>query len=81
MHYKKEEQIAFFFCRVLESSEGALIYQKYVEMLTLLDQYEEEIYYKWKSKVDNICQFNLDQPLMKRNFQDGLLSVNFDPKV
>ncbi|KAJ6666585.1 hypothetical protein lerEdw1_020308 [Lerista edwardsae] len=66
---------------VLESSEGALIYQKYVEMLTLLDQYEDEIYYKWKSKVDDICQVNLDQPLIKRNFQDGLLSVNFDPKL
>nr|XP_056713421.1 dynein axonemal heavy chain 11 [Euleptes europaea] len=66
---------------ILESSEGALIYQKYIEMLTLLDQYEEEIYCKWKSKVDNVCQFNLDQPLIKRSDKDGLLSVNFDPKL
>lgn len=50
-------------------------------MLTLLDQYEEEIYCKWKSKVDDVCQFNLDQPLIKRSGKDGLLSVNFDPKV
>ena len=50
-------------------------------MLTLLDQYEDQIYYTWKSQVDNVCQFNLDQPLIKRNNKDGLLSVNFDPKV
>ncbi|XP_054847065.1 dynein axonemal heavy chain 11 [Eublepharis macularius] len=73
--------ISFFSHPILESSEGALIYQKYREMLTLLDQYEEEIYYKWKSNVDNICQFNLDQPLIKRRDKDGLLSVNFDPKL
>ncbi|KAL8165284.1 UNVERIFIED_CONTAM: hypothetical protein K2H54_038432 [Gekko kuhli] len=50
-------------------------------MLTLLDQYEEEIYCKWKSKVDDVCQFNLDQPLIKRTDKDGLLSVNFDPEL
>ncbi|XP_060103688.1 dynein axonemal heavy chain 11 [Heteronotia binoei] len=66
---------------ILENSESALIYQKYIEMLTLLDQYEEEIYCKWKSKVDDVCQFNLDQPLIKRNHKHGLLSVNFDPKL
>lgn len=66
---------------MFESSEGALIYQKYVEMLTLLDEYEDQIYYTWKSQVDNVCQFNLDQPLIQRNDRDGLLSVNFDPKV
>ncbi|XP_020637559.3 dynein axonemal heavy chain 11 isoform X1 [Pogona vitticeps] len=66
---------------VFESSEAALIYQKYIEMLTLLDQYEDQIYYTWKSQVDNVCQFNLDQPLIKRNNKDGLLSVNFDPKL
>uniref|UniRef100_A0A803T5S7 Dynein axonemal heavy chain 11 n=1 Tax=Anolis carolinensis TaxID=28377 RepID=A0A803T5S7_ANOCA len=66
---------------VLESSEAAVIYQKYIEMLTLLDQYEDQIYHKWKSEVDVVCQFNLDQPLIKRNNKDGLLHVNFDLKV
>lgn len=69
------------FFRILESTEGALIYQKYIEMLTLLDQNEDQIYCNWKSKVDEVCQFNLDQPLIKRSDKDGLLSVNFDPKV
>uniref|UniRef100_A0A670JQ67 Dynein axonemal heavy chain 11 n=1 Tax=Podarcis muralis TaxID=64176 RepID=A0A670JQ67_PODMU len=62
-------------------TEGALIYQKYIEMLTLLDQNEDQIYCNWKSKVDEVCQFNLDQPLIKRSDKDGLLSVNFDPKL
>ncbi|KAH0627401.1 hypothetical protein JD844_003041 [Phrynosoma platyrhinos] len=66
---------------VLECSEAALIHQKYIEMLTLLDQYEDQTYHKWKSAVDDICQFNLAQPLIKRNNEDGLLSVNFDSKL
>ncbi|ETE64168.1 Dynein heavy chain 11, axonemal, partial [Ophiophagus hannah] len=57
------------------------IKQKYIEILKLFDQYEDQIYFKWKSKVDDICLFNLDQPLIKRNGKDGLLSVNFDPKL
>ncbi|XP_062979874.1 dynein axonemal heavy chain 11 [Elgaria multicarinata webbii] len=65
---------------ILESPEATLIHQKYMEMLTLLNQYEDQIYYKWKSKVDAVCQINLDQPLIKRN-EDDLLNVNFDPKL
>uniref|UniRef100_A0A8D2LWB0 Dynein axonemal heavy chain 11 n=1 Tax=Varanus komodoensis TaxID=61221 RepID=A0A8D2LWB0_VARKO len=69
-----------FSFRLLESPEAALVYQKYIEMWTLLDQYEDQVYCKWKSEVDGICQINLDQPLIKRN-EDGLLNVNFDSKV
>ncbi|KAM6276202.1 LOW QUALITY PROTEIN: dynein axonemal heavy chain 11 [Spheniscus humboldti] len=67
--------------KVLESPEAAFISQKYVEMLKFLDQYEDQTYCGWKVQVDEICQFNLDQPLIKRNPENGLLSVNFDPKV
>ncbi|XP_039379207.1 dynein heavy chain 11, axonemal isoform X1 [Mauremys reevesii] len=67
--------------RILEGPETALVYQKYIEMLTLIDQFEEQIYCKWKSQVDEVCQFNLDQPLIKRNPENGLLSVNFDSKL
>uniref|UniRef100_A0A803SYF4 Dynein axonemal heavy chain 11 n=1 Tax=Anolis carolinensis TaxID=28377 RepID=A0A803SYF4_ANOCA len=69
------------FSFVSHPSEAAVIYQKYIEMLTLLDQYEDQIYHKWKSEVDVVCQFNLDQPLIKRNNKDGLLHVNFDLKL
>ncbi|EMP26627.1 Dynein heavy chain 11, axonemal [Chelonia mydas] len=67
--------------QILEGPEMALVYQKYIEMLTLIDQYEEQIYCEWKSQVDEVCQFNLDQPLIKRNPENGLLSVNFDSKL
>lgn len=64
----------------VESSEASSIYQKYMEMMTELDQHEELAYEKWISGVDEICMFNLDQPLIRRTV-DGFLSVNFDPKL
>ncbi|KAM6314848.1 LOW QUALITY PROTEIN: dynein axonemal heavy chain 11 [Aegotheles albertisi] len=64
---------------VLESPEAAFISQNYVEMLKFLDRYEDQTYYEWKVEVDEICQFNLDQPLIKCNAENSLLSVNFDP--
>ncbi|XP_049749389.1 dynein axonemal heavy chain 11 isoform X2 [Elephas maximus indicus] len=63
------------------SPDDALAYQKYVEMTTLLDQFEHRIYNEWKSNVDEICELNLNQPLIKYSAIDGLLSVNFDPKL
>ncbi|XP_064146127.1 dynein axonemal heavy chain 11 isoform X3 [Loxodonta africana] len=63
------------------SPDDALAYQKYVEMTTLLDQFEHRIYNEWKSNVDEICELNLNQPLVKYSAIDGLLSVNFDPKL
>lgn len=68
-------------CRFWESPDDALVHQKYVEMTTLLDQFEKHIYNQWKSNVDEICEFNLNQPLVKFSAISGLLSVNFDPKV
>nr|XP_060488661.1 dynein axonemal heavy chain 11 isoform X2 [Panthera onca] len=65
----------------LESPDDALVYQKYTEMTTLLDQFENSIYDEWKSNVDEICEFNLNQPLVKFSAITGLLSVNFDPKL
>ncbi|XP_038653360.1 dynein heavy chain 11, axonemal-like isoform X2 [Scyliorhinus canicula] len=62
----------------LEGHEAGTVYQKYMEMLTLLDEYEEHIYLSWTSGVHEICQFNLDQSIIKRNFETGFLSVNFD---
>ncbi|KAG8139083.1 hypothetical protein E2320_001864 [Naja naja] len=82
-HIKQEEEGNEIINKniILENFEAAVIYQKYIEILKLFDQYEDQIYFKWKSKVDDICLFNLDQPLIKRNGKDGLLSVNFDPKL
>ncbi|PNI58007.1 DNAH11 isoform 4 [Pan troglodytes] len=65
----------------LGNPDHALVYQKYVEMTTLLDQFESRIYNEWKSNVDEICEFNLNQPLVKFSAINGLLCVNFDPKL
>ncbi|KAG7469713.1 hypothetical protein MATL_G00131750 [Megalops atlanticus] len=65
----------------LEGAEMELVYQKYVEMLTLLDQYEAKVYSSWCSGLDQVCQMNLDQPLIKRNGSTGFLAVNFDPQL
>uniref|UniRef100_A0A8P0S8H0 Dynein axonemal heavy chain 11 n=1 Tax=Canis lupus familiaris TaxID=9615 RepID=A0A8P0S8H0_CANLF len=68
-------------CLFLESPDDALVYQKYIEMVALLEQFENHIYDEWKSNVDEICEFNLNQPLIKFSAINGLLSVNFDPKL
>ncbi|MEE6466363.1 hypothetical protein FKM82_006924 [Ascaphus truei] len=65
----------------MEGRDAASVYQKYMEMMTLLDQYEDLAYEKWISEVDEVCEFNLDRPLIKRNPENGLLSVNFDAKL
>ncbi|KAL4669500.1 hypothetical protein H8959_008054 [Pygathrix nigripes] len=65
----------------LGNPDNALVYQKYVEMTTLLDQFENHVYNEWKSNVDEICEFNLNQPLVKFSAINGLLRVNFDPKL
>ncbi|KAM5271528.1 dynein axonemal heavy chain 11 [Ctenodactylus gundi] len=57
------------------------VHQKYIEMTTLLEQFENHIYDEWKSNVDEICEFNLNQPLVKFSALNGLLNVNFDPKL
>ncbi|XP_076978309.1 dynein axonemal heavy chain 11 isoform X2 [Tamandua tetradactyla] len=64
-----------------ENLDDALVYQKYVEMTTLLCQFENHMYNEWKSTVDEICEFSLNQPLIKSSAINGLLSVNFDPKL
>ncbi|XP_062957128.1 dynein axonemal heavy chain 11 [Cynocephalus volans] len=65
----------------LDNPDDALVYQKFIEMTTLLDQFENRVYNEWKSNVDEICEFNLNQPLVKFSAINGLLSVNFDPKL
>lgn len=53
----------------------------YVEMLSLLDQYEEDIYSDWCNGLEQACLINLNQPLLSRHATSGLISVNFNTKV
>ncbi|KAF7226009.1 transcript variant X2 [Nothobranchius furzeri] len=52
-----------------------------MEMLSLLDQYEEDIYSEWCKGLEQDCLINLSQPLISRSSSSGLISVNFNPKV
>uniref|UniRef100_A0A4X2K3Y2 AAA+ ATPase domain-containing protein n=1 Tax=Vombatus ursinus TaxID=29139 RepID=A0A4X2K3Y2_VOMUR len=86
VYLDKNERVLFsslksFPYRILEGPDAILLHQKYVEMLDLLDQFGDCIYAEWKSTVDEICEFNLNQPLIKHSAAHGLLSVNFDPKL
>ncbi|XP_072536739.1 dynein axonemal heavy chain 11 [Salminus brasiliensis] len=66
------------------STEGAaveLVYHQYLEMSTLLDEFEEAVYSDWCSTVEDVCQLNLDQPLIRRDINTGLLSVNFNQEL
>lgn len=53
----------------------------YMELLSLLDQYEEDIYSDWCNGLEQACRINLNQPLLSRSTSSGLISVNFNPKV
>nr|XP_054596285.1 dynein axonemal heavy chain 11 [Nothobranchius furzeri] len=52
-----------------------------MEMLSLLDQYEEDIYSEWCKGLEQDCLINLSQPLISRSSSSGLISVNFNPKL
>ncbi|XP_058534261.1 dynein axonemal heavy chain 11 [Ochotona princeps] len=65
----------------LDKNGHTQVYQKYAEMTALLGQFENDIYQEWQSSVDAVCEFNLNQPLLKFSAVNGLLSVNFDPKL
>ncbi|XP_034410206.1 dynein heavy chain 11, axonemal [Cyclopterus lumpus] len=56
-------------------------YHMYMEMLSLLDQYEEDIYSDWCNGLDQVCLINLNQPLIFRNTSSDLISLNFNPKL
>ncbi|XP_058249288.1 dynein axonemal heavy chain 11 [Hemibagrus wyckioides] len=64
-----------------EEADMKTLYHKYMEMSSLLDEYENEVYSDWCSKVEQVCQLNLDQPLIKRDLISGFLSVNFNQEL
>jgi len=40
-----------------------------------------ELYKEWIAGVDEACSFNLNQPLITRNEETKLITVNFDPQL
>ncbi|NWT20166.1 DYH9 protein, partial [Vireo altiloquus] len=65
----------------LDSARGRRVLQKYEEMIQLLDRYQEKLYLEWSQTVSEKSQYNLAQPLLRRDPQTKLIMVNFDPQL
>ncbi|KAM6297516.1 dynein axonemal heavy chain 9 [Aegotheles albertisi] len=65
----------------LDSAEGRRVIKKYEEMIQLLDRYQEKLYVAWSQTVSEKSQYNLTQPLIRRDPETKLITVNFDPQL
>ncbi|XP_063266171.1 dynein axonemal heavy chain 17 [Prinia subflava] len=65
----------------LVSTEAELVYRKYEEMMGLLQSHNKRIYEEWASGPGKDCHFSLEQPLLQRDPESGLLRVNFSKKL
>ncbi|XP_068161051.1 dynein axonemal heavy chain 9 [Antennarius striatus] len=65
----------------LESAEGARVIQKYEEMMQLLDRCVCVLYETWTETVGERSRYNLSLPLISRNPETRLISVNFNPQL
>ncbi|XP_064623162.1 dynein beta chain, ciliary-like [Lineus longissimus] len=65
----------------MEGKEALIVYEKYDEMMALLSKYDGQVYDEWTAGVDEACSFNLAQPLITRNEETKLITVNFDPQL
>ena len=50
-------------------------------MIAIIGEYKVDTYASWTSRVDEDCQINLSQPLIVRDSQTNLISVNFDKRL
>ncbi|NXJ22597.1 DYH17 protein, partial [Dicrurus megarhynchus] len=62
-------------------AEAELVSGKYEEMMGLLQRYSKRIYEEWASGPGEECHFSLEQPLLQRDPESGLLSVNFSREL
>ncbi|NWV12184.1 DYH9 protein, partial [Ptilonorhynchus violaceus] len=65
----------------LDSAHGRRVMEKYEEMIRLLDRYQEKLYSDWSQTVSEKSQYNLTQPLLQRDPETKLITVNFDPQL
>ncbi|KAM8815016.1 dynein axonemal heavy chain 9 [Rhynchonycteris naso] len=65
----------------MESAEGKRMVQKYEDMLALLERYETRLYEDWCQTVSEKSQYNLSQPLLKRDPETKQITVNFSPQL
>lgn len=65
---------------VMQSEEAKRIKIKYDNVYEELESYEQIMFSAWSSNITTESEANLSRPLMVRD-ENGLLKVNFDPKV
>lgn len=70
-----------FIDSVMGTAEAKLVSGKYEEMIGLLQGYRQKVYEEWKHGAGQNCHFNLEQPLILRDPNSSLLSVNFSEEV
>jgi dynein heavy chain len=63
----------------LDSEEASIVTTKYNEIYNALDAYEKQVFNMWSLTISDESEANLQKPLLVR--KDGLIGVNFDPKV
>ncbi|NWI40584.1 DYH17 protein, partial [Picathartes gymnocephalus] len=66
---------------VMVGAEAELVSGKYEEMMGLLQRYSKRIYEEWASGPGQDCHFSLEQSLLQRDPESGLLSVNFSREL
>lgn len=49
--------------------------------MLIIRRYEAETYSKWTADVDRVVNINMVKPLLVRNDETLLLTLNFDPEV
>ncbi|XP_053528697.1 dynein axonemal heavy chain 9 isoform X1 [Artibeus jamaicensis] len=65
----------------MKSAEGKRMIKKYEAMLSLLERYETRLYKDWCQTVSERSQYNLSQPLLKRDPETKQITVNFNPQL
>ncbi|KAM7035687.1 dynein axonemal heavy chain 17 [Acridotheres tristis] len=58
-------------------AEADTVSGKYEEMMEMLQSYSKRIYEEWARGPGQDCHFSLEQPLLQRDPESGLLHVNF----
>ncbi|XP_016158228.1 PREDICTED: dynein heavy chain 17, axonemal isoform X1 [Ficedula albicollis] len=62
-------------------AEAGTVSEKYEEMTGMLQSYSKGIYEEWASGPGQDCHFSLEQPLLQRDPESGLLLVNFSREL
>ncbi|XP_066468990.1 dynein axonemal heavy chain 9 [Tiliqua scincoides] len=65
----------------MDSTEGQRMVQKYDDLMQLLEKYQEKLYKEWFQTVSEKSQYNLTRSLIRRDPENNLIAVNFDPQL